>query len=163
MSTEDSSDDEDEPITSDEVRQLALPLSTWERIDVENIAPLDVVRAQFPETRERTPSVSSLDDLVCAHCAKPLHDDDWLDLKAYDFKDKLDSGDYCELCLRLKPDLRFLAEFCNCRCVCLELGDAVEDLCDSDSDEHVLLMIPRRRPVPKRAILDFESRYNQPS
>jgi len=148
-SSTDSLNYEDEPITAAEVRILSFPLSTWERIDLEDHVPLDTVRARFPETRSRTYSTSSQDELVCADCGEPLHDDDWLDVTAPDWETKGESGDYCLACLRLKHGFSLRAGFCVCRCRCQGIIQQASDLYDSDVEE-VYVDLPTREPVPRR-------------
>jgi hypothetical protein len=131
------SENEDESVNQAEVKRLGSPLNTWERIDLEDHVPLDIVRAQFPETRPRRYSGI---EFLCTDCGKPVHDDDWLGPNAPNFAATQRSGDYCELCSRLKPDFGFRAEFCNCRCRCEDLVREViqelDDLYGSDEEPH---------------------------
>src|SRR5271163_4428243 len=147
-SNTDSPNYEDEPIAPAEVRILSFPLGTWERIDLEDHVPLDIIRARFPETRPRTYSTSPQDELVCADCGEPLHDDDWLDVTAPDWETKEESGDYCLTCLRLKRDFSLRAGFCVCRCRCQGIIRQANDLYDSDVEE-AYVDLPTRGPVPR--------------
>jgi hypothetical protein len=147
-SNADSPDYEDEPIRPVEVRILRFPLSTWERINLENRVPLDIIRARFPETRPRTYSTSPQDELVCTDCGEPLHPDDWLDITAPDWQTKEERGDYCLSCLRLKHDFSLRAGFCVCRCRCQGILQQASDLYDSDVEE-VYVDLPTREPVPR--------------
>ena len=162
----DSADEEDEPISPGEVTRLRDALSTWERIDLEDHVPLDIIRVRFPETRQPAPLVSPLDEEVCAQCGEPVHDDDWLDewLRGLPDSEFLDDGwggryhsaDYCLTCFRLKDDFNLRAGFCNCRCRCREVVEAANDLYGSDDEFDTHLYIPPRLPVPRRALLESE-------
>jgi hypothetical protein len=147
-SNTDSPNYEDEPIAPAEARILSFPLGTWERIDLEDHVPLDIIRARFPETRPRTYPTSSQDELVCVDCREPLHDDDWLDVTARDWEIKEESGDYCLTCLRLKHDFSLRAGFCVCRCWCQEIIQQASNLYNSDVEE-VYVDLPTREPVPR--------------
>jgi hypothetical protein len=131
------SEHEDESVDPTEVKRLGFPLNTWERIDLEDHVPLDIVRAQFPETRPRR---YSRIEFLCADCGKPVHDDDWFDPNAPHLAATLRSSDYCALCSRLKPDFGLRVEFCNCRCRCEDLvWEGVQEpdgLYDSDEEPH---------------------------
>jgi hypothetical protein len=126
-----STDSEDEPIARAEVVRLSLPLSTWERVDLEDHIPLHIIRTLFPET---CPPRHLSFTLTCVNCEQTIHHDDFLNTRSPDFEAMSNSGDYCTACLRLKDNFRLRAGYCNCRCLCEQVNDA-DDSSDEDLDD----------------------------
>ena len=98
-----------------------------ERMDLEELYGIDVVRRQFPSTRPRT---LKNEPGYCKTCRLPVHDD-WV------------TDELCYSCGHLveNPNDYNLGEhgMCNCKCRCREfVQQAIEGMDSSDDEGEVL-------------------------